>query len=126
MEAKEICKILQDLRDISFNSELDSQDDKNINIGKQLQVQDEENTGCNMSKNMNEHKIFASLEEPCQSGVTKMDENHFSNTGNLVINDILPEEIWMKILLYCDVKDILSFTLTSKSANKIVDSNYFW
>ncbi|XP_023710332.1 uncharacterized protein LOC111866046 isoform X2 [Cryptotermes secundus] len=39
---------------------------------------------------------------------------------------IFPEEIWIKILTYCDVKDILSCSSTCKYLNKVVTSDYLW
>ncbi|XP_021929844.1 uncharacterized protein LOC110834709 isoform X2 [Zootermopsis nevadensis] len=39
---------------------------------------------------------------------------------------IFPEEIWIKILKYCQVKDILSLGCTCKYLNKIVSLDYLW
>ncbi|XP_067000649.2 uncharacterized protein [Anabrus simplex] len=39
---------------------------------------------------------------------------------------IFPEEIWIKILQYCDVADILSFGCTCRYLNKTVDTEYLW
>jgi len=41
-------------------------------------------------------------------------------------SSVFPEEIWIKILTYCDVKDILSCGYTCKYLNKIVSSDYLW
>jgi hypothetical protein len=39
---------------------------------------------------------------------------------------IFPEEIWIKILTYCDVKDILSCCSTCKYLNKVANLDYLW
>jgi len=39
---------------------------------------------------------------------------------------ILPEEIWIKILIYCDINDILSCGYTCKYLNKTVSSDFLW
>ncbi|XP_069680904.1 uncharacterized protein [Periplaneta americana] len=39
---------------------------------------------------------------------------------------MFPEEIWIKILTYCDVPDILSCGCTCKYLSKIVSSDYLW
>lgn len=39
---------------------------------------------------------------------------------------IFPEEIWVKILAYCDVKDILSCCSTCSYLNEIASSDYLW
>ncbi|XP_012280608.1 actin-related protein 6-like [Orussus abietinus] len=39
---------------------------------------------------------------------------------------IFPEEIWIKILLYCDVPDIIAFGSTCKYLRKTSDIDYLW
>ncbi|XP_076245173.1 actin-related protein 6-like isoform X2 [Calliopsis andreniformis] len=39
---------------------------------------------------------------------------------------ILPEEVWIKILLYCDVPDIIAFGRTCKYLKKTSDTEYLW
>jgi len=39
---------------------------------------------------------------------------------------VLPEEIWIKILMYCDAKDILSCGYTCKYLNKTASSDFLW
>ncbi|XP_034934488.1 uncharacterized protein [Chelonus insularis] len=39
---------------------------------------------------------------------------------------VFPEEIWIKILLYCDVPDIIAFGSTCKYLRKTSDTDYLW
>ncbi|XP_076752095.1 actin-related protein 6-like [Xylocopa sonorina] len=39
---------------------------------------------------------------------------------------IFPEEIWIKILLYCDVPDIIAFGNTCKHLRKTSNTDYLW
>lgn len=39
---------------------------------------------------------------------------------------IFPEEIWIKILTYCDVPDIIAFGSTCKYLRKTSDTDYLW
>ena len=39
---------------------------------------------------------------------------------------IFPEEIWIKILVYCDVPDIIAFGSTCKYLRKTSDTDYLW
>ncbi|XP_051165738.1 uncharacterized protein LOC127284381 [Leptopilina boulardi] len=39
---------------------------------------------------------------------------------------VFPEEIWIEILLYCDVPDIIAFGSTCKYLRKTSDNDYLW
>ncbi|XP_066599230.1 uncharacterized protein [Prorops nasuta] len=39
---------------------------------------------------------------------------------------VFPEEIWIKILLYCDVPDIIAFGSTCKYLRRTSDADYLW
>ncbi|XP_071450572.1 uncharacterized protein [Hetaerina americana] len=50
-----------------------------------------------------------------------------SSNINASVNILsIPAEVLTKILLQCDVIDILSFCCTSKHLNRVIDNAYFW